>query len=519
MKVVGYVRVSTNSQDFERQKDDINKYAEYKGYQLITFYEEKLSGLKKSRPALSKMLMDVSSGDIDYIIISELSRLGRTQEVLNTIEKLSNSKIGVISLKENITTLNEDKTINSTSELIISVLSGINKFEIDTMKYRQNSGFISKIKDKPIWKGKYVPYGYTKNEKVIVIDENESNVVKEIYQLYRDGNSTWKISNILNEKGISTKTGKLWKDSIIYKILTNSMYKGERIYTIGKDNQNKKIYDTFPFPQIVDVILFDEVQEIIKSNVRKQDNNKKYNYILDNKLIECGICGLTYFPFYKPSGKDNRYICISRRYPTKGCSNFGINIDKLELSVKHILVNYFTDILFQNKDTSNLNSELNKITQDIELMEKLLYNENKKEKQLLDLFLNGTIDNSLFHIKQSELKEIQTRYKKELVKLNKEKEVLTKRLDDIENIQKFSREIRKGNLKRDIVRKVINKIIIYPEYNQSFSTFKNDKYVKIVLYIGSTIFEYYLSHFSKHIEIPLNKNIEQYINKKTTPIK
>ena len=122
MKGVSYFRVSTNQQDFERQVSDIKEYCEKENIELIKEFSEIESGKVKERKALNEMMSFIqSSNDLDFVVVSELSRLGRTSKVLETLETLNAKKIGLISLKENIKTLNADKSVNHSSSLILSI--------------------------------------------------------------------------------------------------------------------------------------------------------------------------------------------------------------------------------------------------------------------------------------------------------------------------------------------------------------------------------------------------------------
>ena len=134
---VAYFRVSSERQDLDRQRNDIKKECDYLGYKLVKSFEEKESGKIKERPELMAMMEYLQNNpNVSYVIISELSRLGRTSFVLSTIEALSKLKIGLISIKERLTTLNEDKTVNATATMITGVLSSINSYELETISFR-----------------------------------------------------------------------------------------------------------------------------------------------------------------------------------------------------------------------------------------------------------------------------------------------------------------------------------------------------------------------------------------------
>ena len=78
------------------------------------------------------------------------------------------------------------------------------------------------------------PLGYKHEDKKLVIDYSTKDVVKRIFDLYYNGNSYQKISNILNNEQILGKTN--WRDSTILAILENEIYKGDFVH--GKRTKN-----------------------------------------------------------------------------------------------------------------------------------------------------------------------------------------------------------------------------------------------------------------------------------------
>ncbi|OJV19838.1 MAG: hypothetical protein BGO30_00775 [Bacteroidetes bacterium 41-46] len=85
MKVIGYVRVSTSTQDLERQRVKITECCEIRNYELIDIYSDfAISGATFNREGFNK-LMNVTKDDTDMIIVSELSRLSRKEEILDTL--------------------------------------------------------------------------------------------------------------------------------------------------------------------------------------------------------------------------------------------------------------------------------------------------------------------------------------------------------------------------------------------------------------------------------------------------
>jgi len=125
--IFGYARVSTEEQNLDRQLDALMNY----GVDYI--YNEKITGTKKNRPELSKMLDRMTAGDI--VVIESLSRLGRSTKNLIELTELFQSKgVNLVSLKESL------DTNTSTGKLLFTLMSAIAQFERDTIAERTKEG-------------------------------------------------------------------------------------------------------------------------------------------------------------------------------------------------------------------------------------------------------------------------------------------------------------------------------------------------------------------------------------------
>lgn len=128
--IFGYARVSTEQQNLDRQLDALRKY----GCDVI--YNEKMTGAKRDRPELAKMLDRMTEGDT--VVIESLSRLGRSTKDLIELTELFQSKgVHLVSLKESI------DTSTSTGKLLFTLMSAIAQFERDVIADRTREGLKS----------------------------------------------------------------------------------------------------------------------------------------------------------------------------------------------------------------------------------------------------------------------------------------------------------------------------------------------------------------------------------------
>lgn len=127
MMVYGYARVSTADQNLDRQSDALMRYG------VDKLFCEKISGAKKSRPELDRMLSILESGD--SVVVESLSRLGRSVKNLSELmEYFNENEIRLVSLKESI------DTKSATGRLLFTIISSLSAFERETLIERTNEG-------------------------------------------------------------------------------------------------------------------------------------------------------------------------------------------------------------------------------------------------------------------------------------------------------------------------------------------------------------------------------------------
>ena len=135
-KVIGYIRVSTIDQDTEKNEADILKFANSRDFGKVEFVSEKISGLKTWRKRkLFEVVTTLNEGDV--LIVPELSRLGRSlSDVLDVLNKLTEKKVQVYSVKENF----QLNGIDMPSKVMRTMLGLFAEIERDLISYRTKEG-------------------------------------------------------------------------------------------------------------------------------------------------------------------------------------------------------------------------------------------------------------------------------------------------------------------------------------------------------------------------------------------
>jgi len=126
---IGYARVSTQDQQTLRQIDQLKEF----GCERI--YEEKVSGTKRDREELNRMMDTLREGDV--VVITELSRLSRSvKDLFEIVDKIHKVGADIKSLKES----DWIDTTTPQGKLLFTIFAGISQFERDLIRQRTMEG-------------------------------------------------------------------------------------------------------------------------------------------------------------------------------------------------------------------------------------------------------------------------------------------------------------------------------------------------------------------------------------------
>lgn len=500
-KYAFYVRVSTqDKQEYMRQIEDLHSVAYTQGINKedIEIYAEKLSGYDDTRPELQNLLDKIEADNNYYhcIFITEISRLGRSpRKIRKVLWMLEDLKVNLFIQKNSINLLEKDGSLNTMGKLILDIMINLADEEVRTLKERSKSGILSSIKAGKVGGGKYKPYGFKKGKnKMLVIDEEEAEHVRLIFDLYNSGKGEKVIANILNnddriktrshksfgEKTVNKNTGKLgkevlWRDKTVNDILQNPLYIGKRRYWGGKENRkNKKppiLIDVNLHNTIIDQEIWDNCMELRKTKSHRNYLTENI-YLLKDKLT-CGVCGRNYFAKYKPKPHgDKVYICSSRLKKQGNCGNTGVNISLLESAI-------FNEIAGSDSILRHLNKKdeiKNRLEDELLTLQELIITYEKQKTEL-----NSNLDGAWINHSEAQgkgltdrikrLEKIIVEYENKLNNISKNlskakrkliltKEALRKR-SDLETTSELLLSYKNNRLKlRSVYLQIIDKIIL-----------------------------------------------------------
>ena len=374
-----YVRVSTEKQAMvgvsaDNQLDKGIEKAKELGWSYTVYDDRGLSGSKSyfERPGIKKLISDLENNKIGGLYSFDIDRWSRDPTYVEPqilITKFIDSGIKIF------TNNGELDLTNSGVAMTVRLKGFFASFERLQTKERVITALEKSMKNgNNAGGGQLVLYGYDRVNKKLVINTEEAEIVKKIYQYYLAGDGTPVIASKLNEEGIPTKrntvaNGKMtikrsvtnkktgekeiidivkkgsefvWRDTVIYNILKNTTY-------IGKKKWKNITVDT---PIIIDENDFHAVQNLLKNKMkfkREPYSNvgKIVNHFLLKGLIRCGTCGSSYYGHKRADLKDKAYKCLSNRYKKGWCGNRGIDISFLD----NLVWNYLLDF---EKNLANL---------------------------------------------------------------------------------------------------------------------------------------------------------------------
>ena len=169
-QVAIYCRVSTDDQSCGRQERDLRAYAKRAGHRIVGVFKETASGARTDRAERSKVMALARAREIDAILVTELSRWGRsTQDLVQTLDDLHSWKVSVLAQ----TGLSFDLGTSS-GKLMRTIMAGLAEFERDLIRERVKSG-LAAARDRGVKLGRQP--GQRPSDKK----------AKRVLELHRDG--------------------------------------------------------------------------------------------------------------------------------------------------------------------------------------------------------------------------------------------------------------------------------------------------------------------------------------------
>lgn len=513
LRVTFYARVSSEKDEQLNSLDNqISYYRNFikknANWEFVDGYiDEGLSGMStKKRENFHNMVNDAKSGLFDLVITKEITRFARnTLDSIQYTRELLSCGVGVFFQNDNINTLDED------SELRLTIMSGIAQDELRKLSSRIKFGHQEAIK-KSVVLGNSRIFGYRKDNKRLVIDEKEAEMVRELFTLYAtDKYSMKQLEDIFWSKGYRNNNGKKICHSTMSNTISNPKYKG---YYVG----NKvKIVDMFTkkqkflppeewvmfkdetgeiVPAIVSEELWEQANAVLKRrsrDVKNRQNQCNHANLLTGKMY-CTHCGRLY---YRKDSKDrkgnmlSRWICSGKiANGAASCPSFTI----YEEEIKEVLYEVFKDTAEDAKriieEYTSLYAEMtekNASSADLKRLKDRLDLLSRKKSKLLEYNIAGQIsDRDFIEMNRQIAKESSEVYSaiEETENEINSQAGFKEKIEEIKTVlQKAEKDASKEMIDSAFVNKYIDKIYVTPVddgvIDISVKLFTGDTFAKV----------------------------------------
>ena len=437
-----YMRVSTEDQAREgfslpEQKERLETFCRFKCYEIVDYYQDAGISAKTGnyRPEFERLKEDIKSKKINTIISLKLDRITRSiydWENLITFLDENEAYLDCANDEVNTTTAN--------GKMVARLLMSVSQNEIERTSERTKIGLAGAIKQGHI--PHIAPLGYKHENKTLVIDYSTKDVVVRIFELYSEGYSYQKISNLFNEEKVLGKDN--WRDSTIQTILENEIYKGDFVH--GKRTKNPTYYENVVEP-IISKEMWEDCQVQKKKNSRSYQRTLTYLYLQKLKCPKCGrILG------GKATTKKN------------GKPYFYYYCNDCKISFKENIINeYFNQFIGELVEYDSVVNQFflpmikQKFDEPKEKIEKELVKQDEKLERIRKAYINGAFGLDV--------------YTKETAIVEQCMENLKNELDTTDCAEELRFTPKDILLKRDI--DFINKIKLIKEYQERTKTWKD----------------------------------------------
>ncbi len=458
-------------------------------------HDDGYTGTNFDRPGFRAVLNAIQAGEVDCVIVKDLSRLGREYiETGKYLEMVFPDKgIRFIAINDDV----DSEHHSQSDDLLIPVKNLINETYCRELSRKLRSQFELQRRNGEFL-GAFAAYGYRKSpddKHTLVIDDYAAQVVRDIFALKMQGYSQQSIADALNkmgvlspleykkQSGLNYKTGfrkagkSLWSAMTVRRILTNTLYIGElaqgkrgtpnyKIKAMKERKQDDWVVVEHNHEPIVDELMFSVVQQILQRDTRTSPVGEAVQPF--SGFVFCGECK-------KPmrrrtvtrNGKKFYYFTCERHVGERTGGTHNFSEKKLESAVLHAIQAHIRTVI-------EVDSLIQEVAQDNLLAVKLKQIDTmieEKDRQIdriegLRVRLYEALSDKL--IEREEYQLMRERYSAQLETANSERRELMDRRTQMEEgntphrawVEQFTRYQNIQSISRDVIASLIDKIYI-----------------------------------------------------------
>lgn len=530
-KAALYIRLSREDGDKAESCSITSQRAILKEYlkispdiELYDFYiDDGWSGTSFDRPDFNRMMQDIYSGNVNCVIVKDLSRFGRNYtDAGNYLDNIFvRLRVRFIALNNGVDTASG--SMNAATQCIsVGVTNVINESLAATTSVNVR-GTLNVNRSQGKFIGSFATYGYMKDPNdyhALIVDEDAASVVRMIFEKFVSGESIIGITKDLNEMGIPNPSmykqikgykyrhpaGKindgLWPDSSVRRILRNEMYIGNMVQ--GKNTTvSYKIKQCRAVPKeewyivegthepIIDKETFEKAQALFNRNIRKSPQKKEVD--LFSGLVRCADCMriMSKKTNKHPYGEYHYYRCTTARKMKSGaCTSHTIRIDKLEEAVLVFLRKMIEVAAEYDEILKKINSDSKRKSKS-NILEKALENQiaqkEKTDKMILELYpdwKNGMLSRQEYLDLKADLLEKSEKLEESINSLKKTAEDYRNGIDENNSfVSSFKKIGSLEKLTRPVLTELIEEILVHEGGNITVRLKCSDAFEQAAEYI------------------------------------
>lgn len=507
-----YLRLSRDDEDVDgssksesnsisSQRELVRSYIrEHDDMELFDIYvDDGYSGTNFDRPEFKRMMADIEVGDVNCVIVKDLSRLGRDYiEAGRLIQKTFPAfHVRFIAVTDNFDSLTADY---NTKSLVLPVKNFINdSYCRDISQKVKSQKAMQRKQGKFI--GSFAVYGYRKSDEdkyKLCPDDYAADIVRKIFAWKLEGMSSLAIAKRLNELGIlspmeykksrgekfntvfGNRVTAKWSSVAVKRILTNEMYTGVLIQ--GKaEKVNYKVKKLVAKPEeewirvegtheaIISREDFNVVQSLLQTDIRSSAGASCSH--LFSGVLFCGDCKepmIRRVNRYK--GASKVYFICSTRNKSQGCTRHSILEDELKVVVFQTLQTYvsvFLDVCSQLEHIQKMEIDFEEVTRFDKEIERL----HKEQDKYLELRAGLHEDLKTGLITEADFKSLRSIYERQY---EEAKEALQKQEAMLKQLfrngvasgvklEKFKEVMKLTNLDRDSLLCFVSRVEVYED--------------------------------------------------------
>jgi site-specific DNA recombinase len=361
-----YTRVSSRNQadadysSLETQRERLEAYCHsQENYSVFRVYEDGgYSADSLDRPALKEMLRDIREGRLNCVLAYKIDRLTRSvRDFHQLMDLFDRCGVKFVSVTQSL------DTQNPMGRLLRNVLLDFAQFEREMTADRTRDKMYQRAQ-KGLWNGGNVPFGFTVENKKLVIHSKEADPLRYMFHRFAEVPSLSRLRDELHRRGWYTRSGKPWSKMALDYILRNPIYCGLIRFNEERFKGEQEA--------LIEEVLYAKVQSLRRD--RSHGSTKLSRVFLLKGLVRCSDCGSWMTPHYtQKKHKDGSvyripyYRCTkTMHFDNSVCRVKHINADIVERTVVQKLSDLSQNEAFLRISVEELNGDLKRKTEPLE---------------------------------------------------------------------------------------------------------------------------------------------------------